>query len=206
MLFRFSFCVCILVHHPNFSGFFSSLFSKVAAEGLGEGVMGAVFLSSPPSHSSPAGQRLPRNIRNLFRSPPEYFCALEPPSMSPATCAPPLFLSRCFLRASLRCTAILLFCSRLCTFLIRKQILLRLSFRPRKSLHCLPPHRMPLVLGSSGHPSSIQIPSQVPHCVGDTPFGCASAFLSLPSQHFPRQSSCPSAPFELCRPLCASPI
>ena len=38
-LLRFSFCVCILVHHPSFSGFFPPFFSKVAAEGSGEGAM-----------------------------------------------------------------------------------------------------------------------------------------------------------------------
>jgi len=65
----------------------------------------AGFLSSPPSRSSPAGQHLPRNVRGLFRSPPECLCALEPPSASPATS--PLFLSRCFLRASWRFMAIL---------------------------------------------------------------------------------------------------
>ena len=39
MLFRFSFSVCISVYCPNFSGFFPPFFSKVAAEGSGEGAM-----------------------------------------------------------------------------------------------------------------------------------------------------------------------
>jgi len=48
-------------------------------------------LSSPPSRSSPVGQHLPWNIRTLFKSPPEYLCPLEPPSVSPATLAPLCF-------------------------------------------------------------------------------------------------------------------
>jgi len=169
--------------------------------------MGAVFLSSPPSRSSPAGQRLPRNIRNLFRSPPEYLCALEPPSVSPATSAPLYFHHDascerpCVARPSFGSTA-----GFVC-FLFESESSSGFHFAPEHiyivfhHIGCLC-----LVLGPSGHPSSIRIPSEVPHCVGDPPFGCASAFLSLPSRHFPRRSSCPSAPFELCRPLCVSPI
>ena len=51
----------------------------------------AVFLSSPPSRLPPVGQRLPHDICALFKSPPEYLCVLQPPSVSPATSAPLYF-------------------------------------------------------------------------------------------------------------------
>ena len=48
-------------------------------------------MSSPPSRLPPAGQRLPHDICALFKSPPEYLCVLQPPSVSPATSAPLYF-------------------------------------------------------------------------------------------------------------------
>jgi len=138
-------------------------------------------LSSSQSRSSPVGQHLPWNICSLFRSSHEYLCALEPPSVSPATSAPLCF--RHDASCQRPCIAQPSFSSAagFVPFLFKSKSSSGFHFAPEHvyivfcHVRCLC-----LVLSPSGHLSSVRIPSRVHHCVGDPPFGCMSAFLSLP--------------------------
>ena len=106
--------------------------------------------------------------------------------------------------------AILYFCSRLCIFLTQRQLFLRPSFCPTALLPSPRPCRMlpfgPLTtsgLCSDPFPTT-SLCQQSFVCLyvhGPPPTPRA---LSFPSRRLPRLSSCPTAPSQLCSPLCVS--